>query len=194
MIRHDYLPRICDHRGRRRRLRQRPQARGSRSGAHLGADHAARVLRRSVPARALDDPGGLQLERHLRSGRRDAGPPLFLLEHGGALGKGAVLPSNWIADWRRLYRFRQADLKVPDRKFNLAMRIDTLLVDVLRKLPPSTFGGKEPPSDPLEANLAFRNLTRARMVRLSTGQDMVALCQGPRRRRGTAHEGADPRR
>jgi hypothetical protein len=95
----------------------------------------------------------------------------------GDLGAGVRLPSNWIADFRRLYDFGEAgraDLVVPPAKFNRAMRIDTRLVDALRFLPDGSFGGDQ--NTPLmQRNLAFRNLTRANMLRLSTGQQMVAL-------------------
>jgi hypothetical protein len=55
---------------------------------------------------------------------------------------------------------------VPEDKFNRAMRIDTALVDPLGNLPGF-------PAD--EANLAIRNLTRAKMVRLATGQQMATF-------------------
>jgi len=87
----------------------------------------------------------------------------------GDLGGGQRLPSNWIADFRRLYDFTEAgraDLAVPAAKFNRAMRIDTSLVDPLATLPGFPAA---------ESNLAFRNLTRAKMVRLATGQQMVTF-------------------
>ena len=87
----------------------------------------------------------------------------------GDLGGNQKLPSTWIADFRRLYDFTEAgraDLAVPVGKFNRAMRIDTLLVDPLRTLPGLPGG---------EANLAFRNLARAKMVRLATGQQMATF-------------------
>jgi Animal haem peroxidase len=95
---------------------------------------------------------------------------------GGNLGGGQRLPSSWIADWRRLYDFREANrpgLAVPAAKFNRAMRIDTTIVPPLRTLPRGTFGGPSVPEGDLRANLAFRNLTRAKMVRLATGQQMA---------------------
>jgi hypothetical protein len=95
---------------------------------------------------------------------------------GGDLGGGPRLPSTWIADWRRLYDFKDAgrqNLAVPAGKFNRAMRIDTTLVDPLRNLPAGSFGGPNVPFDDPRANLAFRNLTRAKMVRLATGQQMA---------------------
>jgi hypothetical protein len=88
----------------------------------------------------------------------------------GDLGGELRLPSTWIADFRRLYDFNEAgkpDLTVPAGKFNRAMRIDTSLATPLESLPDLPAGD--------EANLAFRNLTRARMVRLATGQQMVTF-------------------
>jgi Animal haem peroxidase len=98
----------------------------------------------------------------------------------GTLGGGEKLPSNWIADFRRLYDFKpiRPDLVVPPAKFNRARRIDTRLANPLRHLPQLTIG--PPPvaeSDPTR-NLAYRNLTRARMVRLATGQQMAKFLKG----------------
>jgi hypothetical protein len=89
--------------------------------------------------------------------------------HSGDLGGGPRLPSTWIADFRRLYDFAEAgraDLTVPAAKSNKAMRIDTRLVTALQQLPGFPVA---------ESNLAFRNLTRARMVRLATGQQMAVF-------------------
>lgn len=98
---------------------------------------------------------------------------LFTFSAGsGTLGGGQRLPSNWIADFRRLYDFKEAgrlDLTVAKAKFNRAMRIDTTLANPLENLPGF-------PAD--ESNLAFRNLSRARMVRLATGQQMVTFLKG----------------
>jgi hypothetical protein len=79
------------------------------------------------------------------------------------------LPSTWIADFRRMYDFTEAgrtDLTVPANQFNRARRIDTLLANPLRFLPGFDAG---------EENLAFRNLTRANMVKLATGQQMATF-------------------
>jgi hypothetical protein len=100
---------------------------------------------------------------------------------GGNLDRQPRLPSTWIADFRRLYDFREANrpnLAVPAAKFNRAMRIDTTLVKPLKNLPAGTFGGPRVPVDDPRANLAFRNLTRAKMVRLATGQQMVTFLRG----------------
>jgi len=101
---------------------------------------------------------------------------LFTFSAGSRnLGDGPRLPSTWIADWRRLYDFKEANkpgLAVPESRFNRAMRIDTTLVDPLKNLPAGSFGGGAPPGDH-RRNLAFRNLTRAKMVKLATGQQMA---------------------
>jgi hypothetical protein len=101
---------------------------------------------------------------------------LFLLfdfsAGSGELGFGPRLPSNWIADFRRLYDFSEAgrgDLTVPPAKFNKAMRIDTTLTTALHDLPGFPAA---------EANLALRNLARAKMVKLATGQQMASFLQG----------------
>ncbi|SES18120.1 peroxidase family protein [Actinokineospora terrae] len=88
------------------------------------------------------------------------------------------LPTNWIADFRRLYDFTEAgrpDLAPPAGAGNVAKRIDTVLVDPLAQLPAGTFGGRGSTFPDIHRNLAFRNLTRADMVRLASGQQMAAL-------------------
>jgi hypothetical protein len=95
-------------------------------------------------------------------------------------GAFEVLPSNWVADFRRLYDFGEAgraDLVVPAAQANVAKRIDTLVVDPLRNLPLGSFGarGVSPVPTGLDLNLAFRNLTRANMVHLASGQQMAEL-------------------
>jgi hypothetical protein len=88
------------------------------------------------------------------------------------------LPTNWIADFRRLFNFGEAgraDLTVPAADFNLTRRIDTLMVDPLATLPPGSFGANAPPVPARLANLAFRNLSRANMVELASGQQMAAM-------------------
>ncbi len=104
---------------------------------------------------------------------------LFIFsETGGDLGGELRLASNWVADFRRLYDFAEAgraNLVVPANKFNRAMRIDTRLSDPLKHMPTGAFGGSPAPTtDPVD-NLAFRNLTRAKMTRLATGQQMVSF-------------------
>jgi hypothetical protein len=95
---------------------------------------------------------------------------------GGDLGSDTRLASIWIADFRRLYDFGEANkpnLTVPASKFNRAMRIDTRIVDPLQHLPPQTVGLPNSTGfNDTRRNLAFRNLTRAKMVKLATGQQM----------------------
>ena len=177
MIRHDYLPRICE---------------GSvvddvfTNGRKIfevgaGADQVPTMpIEFSVAAFRL---GHSMIRRDYNWNKEfdDGSGALFLLfaftGTSGDLGNGVRLPSNWIADWRRLYEFEQAALKVPANKFNRARRIDTLLSNPLKELPPGSFGAKHPPGDVIEANLAFRNLARAKMVELATGQGMAARLQ-----------------
>jgi hypothetical protein len=100
---------------------------------------------------------------------------------GGDLGGAQRLASSWIADFRRLYDFGEIPkpaLVVPASKFNRAMRIDTTLVNPLKNLPAGSFGGPAVPFNDPRANLAFRNLTRAKMVKLATGQQMVTFLKG----------------
>ncbi len=97
---------------------------------------------------------------------------------GGTLGGNAKLASNWITDWRRMYDFPGGDHPelVGPSGFNRANRIDTLVADPLKFLPTSVFGEREQdvPFPSPARNLAFRNLTRGSMLRLASGQQMVA--------------------
>ncbi|MGH3625632.1 MAG: peroxidase family protein [Sciscionella sp.] len=90
------------------------------------------------------------------------------------------LPTNWIVDWRRMHDFTTTTLAAPeppDGLRNVAKRIDTLLVNPLDHLPAGSFGGREQnlSTDDIQRNLAFRNLIRANMVRLASGQQMAQL-------------------
>ncbi|KJK44844.1 heme peroxidase [Lentzea aerocolonigenes] len=95
-------------------------------------------------------------------------------------GDTLTLPSNWIADFRRLYDFTEADRDdlVPPADSgggNVTKRIDTLLVNPLRQLPAGTFGGRGTQFPEIQRNLAFRNLTRANMMELASGQQIAEL-------------------
>ena len=180
MLRHDFLPRIC--------------APGvvndvfsnGRKAFEVGAnptDVPTMPIEFSVAAYRL---GHSMVRRdynwNARFPGRDGTLELLFLFSGTsgdpALAGEMRLPSNWIADFRRLYDFKgeagRADLAAPGR-LNRAMRIDTLLVNPLRNLPTGSFGGPSVPFDDPRANLAFRNLTRAKMVRLATGQQMAGF-------------------
>jgi hypothetical protein len=178
MIRHDYLPRICDaavvtdvfKNGRKifevgAAPTDVPTMPIEFSVAAFRFGHAMVRSAYNWNARFPNGQGTLDL--------------LFTFSGtSGDLGGSQRLTSNWIADWRRLYNFGQAnrdDLTVPGSQFNRAMRIDTTLVNPLKNLRPASFGGPDAPANDPSRNLAFRNLTRASMVQLATGQQMVAM-------------------
>jgi hypothetical protein len=98
---------------------------------------------------------------------------------GGDLAGRTRLRSSMVADFRRLYDFRDADRSdlVADVRI-LARRIDTRIAQELAWLPLGTFDATAPPSDDLERNLAFRNLMRARASGLASGQEMAAFLSG----------------
>ncbi|WP_144184065.1 peroxidase family protein [Elioraea rosea] len=89
------------------------------------------------------------------------------------------LPSNWVADFTRLFDFAKdtGDASLappPGGLLNMAHRIDTLMTDPLADLPHGSFGARgDLPDDPLFFNLAFRNLLRGRQVRLATAQEVA---------------------
>jgi hypothetical protein len=176
MIRHDYLPRICAAGV------LNDVFKNGRKAFEVGVDPT------DVPTMPIEFSiagfrlGHAMIRRAYNWNKRfDDGTGtldwLFAFSAtGGDLGGELKLASNWIADFRRLYDFKEAgrpDLAVPAGKFNRAMRIDTTLVNPLKNLPPGSFGGPQVPLDDPRANLAFRNLTRAKMVKLATGQQMA---------------------
>ncbi len=180
MLRHDYLPRICDP-----AVVDDVFANG-RKAFEVGAapmDVPTMPIEFSVAAFRL---GHSMIREDYNWNARfpdHAGALFFLFDFSGTSGDPPLsgfrrLPSNWIADWRRLYDFKNEagrnDLAAPVR-LNRAMRIDTGLVDPLRNLPTGSFGGPAVPFDDPHANLAFRNLTRAKMVKLATGQKFQAF-------------------
>jgi Animal haem peroxidase len=167
LLRHDYLPRICDGRV------LRDVFRNGRKAFEVGASPTAvptMPIEFSVAAFRLGH--SMVRDEYNWNRRFDFGNGtlglLFEFSGGsGTLGGGRRLPSNWIADFRRLYDFDEAgraNLVVPETRFNRAMRIDTSLVGALRRVPGF-------PRD--EANLALRNLLRAKMLRLASGQQMA---------------------
>jgi hypothetical protein len=175
MLRHDYLPRICapavvnDVWTKGRKLVE-PDAKPT--------DVPTMPIEFSVAAFRL---GHSMVRSEYNWNSRFPGTAgtldymFFFSAMGGDLGGERRLLSSWIADWRRMYDFSAAGkpgLSAPDGGVNMAMRIDTRLTDPLASLPPSTFGGNES-VPPMPRNLAFRNLTRANMVKLASGQQMV---------------------
>ncbi|MEU4745257.1 heme peroxidase family protein [Actinosynnema sp. NPDC023658] len=116
------------------------------------------------------------------SGNFDPGSALPDLDNPNS-GTVDTLPTNWIADFRRLYDFTEADR--PDLAppaaggGNVTKRVDSLLVNPLTQLPAGTFGGRGSTFPEIQRNLAFRNLTRANMVRLASGQQMAEFLGVP---------------
>ncbi|GAA1940754.1 peroxidase family protein [Nocardioides hwasunensis] len=178
MLRHDYLPRICDG------AVVKDVFDNGRKVVEPGADPL------SMPTMPVEfSVGAFRLGHSMvreaydwnarfPSGSGTLDLLFFFSGTSGGLGGDPTLPSNWIADWRRLYRFAQVgrpDLKPPAGEFNLARRIDTRLVDPLGLLPAGSFAGSASDEGTIRANLAFRNLVRARMLQLASGQQMAAL-------------------
>ncbi len=177
MVRHDYLPRIC-----------KPSIvdevfSDGRKVFEVGAtptDVPTMPIEFSVAAFRL---GHSMIRRDYNWNKRfpgEQGALFFLFDFSatsGSLGGFQRLPSNWVADWRRMYDFKgeagKANLAAPGG-LNFAMRVDTLLVNPLKFLPKGSFGGVAADEGTVRANLAFRNLARAKMVKLATGQRMAA--------------------
>jgi hypothetical protein len=179
MLRHDYLPRILDPAVvddvfTNGRVLVEPDA--------APTDVPTMPLEFSVAAFRL---GHSMVRDSYNWNRRfpgTAGSLFYMFDFsgvGGSLGGELKLLSNWLADWRRMYDFTAGghpELAPPGgvANVNQAKRLDTLLTDPLRNLPPGTFNGPVTiPFNDLRANLAFRNLTRAKMVRLATGPQMA---------------------
>jgi hypothetical protein len=87
------------------------------------------------------------------------------------------LPTNWVADFTRLYDFVSdgtPELAPEGGQLNFARPIDIRLTNFLSTLPLGAFGGRGAPVPDIQRNLAFRNLVRGRMVGLATGQEVAA--------------------
>ncbi len=147
MLRHDFLPRICEA------SVVDDVFTNGRKALALHADPTdvpTMPIEFSVAAFRL---GHAMIRESYNWNKRfdhGAGALFFLFDFSatsGSLGGFKRLPSNWIADFRRLYDFGEAgraDLTVPAGKFNRAMRIDTTLADPLKALPAGSFGGPGP--------------------------------------------------
>jgi len=85
------------------------------------------------------------------------------------------LPTNWVADWTRLYDFATDGTPElsPETTLNFAKAIETSLTNPLAELPIGSFAKRgNTIVRPIEMNLAFRNLVRGKMVGLASGQEM----------------------
>lgn len=179
MLRHDYLTRICD------RAVVKDVFDNGRKIHEVGADPLTMPtmpVEFSVAAFRFGH-SMIRAEYDWNAEFPNGSGSLFFLfdfsgTSGGLGGDEFALPSNWIADWRRLYAFDgigRPDLKPPPGESNLARRIDTLIAPPLSDLPPGSFGGSFDDFGTRITNLAFRNLTRATMVKLASGQQMAQL-------------------
>ena len=86
----------------------------------------------------------------------------------GDVGGEPTLPSDWIADWRRMYDFSESGGS-RHSQLNFARQIDTNVANGLRNLP--EFANAE--QEHLKS-LAVRNLLRGRLIGLPCGQDVAA--------------------
>jgi hypothetical protein len=92
----------------------------------------------------------------------------------GDLGGEPTLPSDWIADWRRLYDFSEQPDGVRHPQLNFTRQLDTKLANGLQNLP--EFANVE--QEHLKF-LAVRNLLRGRLVGLPIGQAVAEKLEVP---------------
>ncbi len=167
MLRHDYLPRICDG------SVVRDVFQNGRKIFEVDAgpmDFPTMPIEFSVAAFRL---GHSMVRGEYSWNKRfdfDSATLRLLFDFtgGGGFVGGPRLPSNWLVDYRRFFDFKEAgrqNLAVPAAQFNRAMRIDSNLVRPLRTIP------RLPRRE--TRNLALRNLVRARMLKLASGQQMA---------------------
>ena len=96
--------------GHQRRLQQRAQGLRAERAAHRRPDHADRVLGRRLPARSLDDPA-----RPTTGTRPSTSAPASSTGCSSSRRRAATSAAssasrrNWIADFRRLYDFGEAN-------------------------------------------------------------------------------------
>jgi hypothetical protein len=88
---------------------------------------------------------------------------------------GTMLPTNWIADFTRLFDLRRfgASFAPAPSDMNFAMAIDTQIVDPLKALPIGSFGGVGEPDLATKCSLGFRNLARDRVLGLPSGRQLA---------------------
>ena len=198
MIRHDYLPRIC---------REAVLDDVFTNGRKLVEPDAAPTSIPTMPVEfsvAAFRLGHSMVRAAYNWNRRfpgTAGSLDFLFAFSGTSGDmfGDVrLPSNWIADWRRMYDFPaggRPGLAAPGGNVNRAMRIDTRLTDPLADLPLGSFGGdpvdprRGPAPQPRVPQPGARQHGEARQ-RAADGHP----AQEPGRQRDGADQDPDPRR
>lgn len=202
MLRDDLLPRICDasvvndvfKNGRRlfETLQVAPATKDNYSPLPSGVGTGSMPVEFSVAAYRLghsmartsyewnrvfrsDGPGGpgtLEFLFRFSGTSGTLSPPDGLPETGDDAGSFEALPTNWIANFNNLFELDKGTL-------NFARKIDTNLSPPMGKLPLGSFGGLDSSgfSLDLQRQLAFRNLLRAGMVELASGQQMIAFAK-----------------
>ena len=143
------------------------------------AHDADRVLGRRVPARPQHDPRATTTGTSVFDDSAGSLDLLFASRDERVLGGGTRLPSNWIADFRRLYDFSEAGRatwapagEVQPRAAHRHARCRPArgaAAGLLRR--PNAEDGT------MAANLAFRNLTRAKMVRSRPASRWPPSCE-----------------
>ena len=178
MIRHDYLPRICRPAIARRRVHERPQAR--RAGRRAD-DVPTMPIEFSVAAFRLGHSMIREAYNWNRHFPGTAGTLDFLFAFSGTSGDllGDVrLPSNWIADWRRMYDFPAGGRPAARRARRRRQPRDAASTPCSPTRSRTCRWARSAatasiPDGDLRRNLAFRNLVRANMVKLASGQQMA---------------------
>jgi Animal haem peroxidase/LysM domain len=163
IVLHDFLPRVIDP-----FVLNEVIAAGATLFKNVADEEPAMPLEFSVAAYRL----GHSMIRDSYSWNRiftDAGLELLFIFSGGSgdMFGSPTLPSNWVADFRRLFDFGGAPTVEPPPVLNLARSIDTAVALNLHNLPGrSSEGGR--------ASLAVLNLLRGRLVGLPSGQAVAA--------------------
>jgi hypothetical protein len=159
IVLHDFLPRVIDP-----FVLNEVITAGAPLFKHVGDEEPAMPLEFAVAAYRL----GHSMIRDGYSWNRiftDAGLDLLFVFSGGSgeMFGSPTLPSNWVADFRRLFDFSGAPGVEPTPVLNNTRSIDTALALGLNALPGF-------PTENDRARLAVRNLLRGRLVGLPTGQ------------------------
>ena len=187
MIRHDYLPQDLHAGDRHERLHARPQGVRGRRLADEHADDADRVLGCRLPARAQHGAGRLQLEQGLPGRHAGAAVRVLAPERRPARARSRTSGSPTSAGSSTSASYRRLNPASSCRPTKFNRRCGSTRSS-------STRCAMLPVADPApENNLAFRNLLRANMVKLATGQQMVTFLTQQGHRGDEADEGADPR-
>jgi hypothetical protein len=164
IVLHDFLPRVIDQ-----FVLNEVIASGAPLFKNVGDEEPAMPLEFSVAAYRL----GHSMIRDSYSWNRiftDAGLDLLFIFSGGSgdMFGSPTLPSNWVADFRRLFDFAGAPGVEPTPVLNRTRSIDTGVALNLHRLP-----GR--PDDSGRASLAVLNLLRGRLVGLPSGQAVAEL-------------------